>query len=262
MSLVVVSPGIAGSRVDRGRPGLAGLGAPRGGAVDLAAFDLGNRLLGNPRSAGGYECSGHAVLRTTRRMVVALTGAEGDVQTSTGGVVGWGQPTVIPEGCEIRIGRLRHGARMYLAVRGGLLAPHEGVLDLGPEPLEGMPGHSAPPVSLDREVRLHHGPRLDWFGPDTWTRLVRSEFSVTDTSRVGVRLSGPPLLRSHAGELPSEGLVEGAVQVPPDGQPIVMLADHPTTGGYPVVAVVDPADLSLVAQAAAGTTVSFRPARG
>jgi allophanate hydrolase subunit 2 len=79
-----------------------------------------------------------------------------------------------------------------------------------------------------------------------------------DSDRVGARLSGPALVRSRHEELPSEGLVEGAIQVPPDGQPIVMLADHPTTGGYPVIAVVDPADLRHVAQAAPGTTLRFR----
>ena len=84
---------------------------------------------------------------------------------------------------------------------------------------------------------------------------------VTDTSRVGTRFGGEPLRRSRLDELPSEGMVEGAVQVPPDGLPIVMLADHPTTGGYPVIAVVDPADISVVAQAAPGTTLRFTAAR-
>jgi allophanate hydrolase subunit 2 len=82
-------------------------------------------------------------------------------------------------------------------------------------------------------------------------------YTVTATSRVGTRLSGAALERVRPEELPSEGLVEGAVQVPPDGQPIVMLADHPTTGGYPVLAVVDPSDISDVAQAAVGTVLRF-----
>ena len=84
---------------------------------------------------------------------------------------------------------------------------------------------------------------------------------MADTSSVGARLLGPVLARSVTGELPSEGMVEGAVQVPPDGQPIVMLADHPVTGGYPVIGVVDPADLWEVAQAAVGSTLRFRTAR-
>ena len=90
---------------------------------------------------------------------------------------------------------------------------------------------------------------------------MATTFEVTSTSRVGVRLTGPSLLRIDGRELPSEGLVEGAIQVPPDGQPIIMLADHPTTGGYPVIAVIDSADLRHAAQAAPGTTLRFAPAR-
>ena len=84
---------------------------------------------------------------------------------------------------------------------------------------------------------------------------------MTSTSRVGIRLTGPALVRIDDQQLPSEGLVEGAIQVPPDGQPIIMLADHPTTGGYPVIAVIDPSDLHHAAQAAAGTVVRFTPVR-
>ena len=81
-----------------------------------------------------------------------------------------------------------------------------------------------------------------------------------DVSRVGARLRGPSLMRRHHGELPSEGLVPGSIQVPGDGQPVVMLRDHPTTGGYPVIAVVDPDDLADLAQARPGARLRFRPA--
>ena len=98
----------------------------------------------------------------------------------------------------------------------------------------------------------------DWFGEDAVHHLTAAEWTVTAASRVGVRLGGPQLSRTTQAELPSEGLVIGAVQVPPDGQPVVMLADHPTTGGYPVIAVVDEDDVGRLAQRPAGSTVRFR----
>jgi allophanate hydrolase subunit 2 len=111
-------------------------------------------------------------------------------------------------------------------------------------------------------VHVWPGPRLDGFAPGAWDALVTTTWTVATTSRVGARLAGPALARTRTGELLPEGLVEGAVQVPPDGQPIVMLADHPTTGGYPVIAVVDPRDLRHVAQAAPGTALRLRAPRG
>ncbi len=102
------------------------------------------------------------------------------------------------------------------------------------------------------------GPRRDWFAPDALDQLTGSPYIVSpDVSRVGVRLDGPPLARRVTTELPSEGLVTGAIQVPADGRPVVMLADHPTTGGYPVLAVVDPDDLPIIVQARPGTALRF-----
>jgi allophanate hydrolase subunit 2 len=130
------------------------------------------------------------------------------------------------------------------------------VLPLGPA------GH---PVAVDvtrpeaggGPLRLHPGPRADWCR-DALEVLCGAAYEVTAASnRVGLRLSGRPLRRARPGELPSEGLVLGAVQVPPDGQPVVFLADHPSTGGYPVVAVVDPRDLPVCAQVRPGETVAF-----
>ncbi len=105
-------------------------------------------------------------------------------------------------------------------------------------------------------VRL--GPRHDRFTRSALTTFTTATYAVSPLSdRIGARLTGPPLARTSTGELPSEGIVLGAVQVPPDGQPLVLLANHPTTGGYPVIAVVDEADLPLLAQARPGTTVTF-----
>ena len=158
------------------------------------------------------------------------------------------------------IGRLLEGARAYVAVRGGcaLSGPNEVVV--GADPGTPATSQAASRAVAGDVVRVWPGPRLGWFEPGAWERLMVAPWDVVSTSRVGARLMGEPVRRAVHGELPSEGLVEGALQVPPDGQPIIMLADHPVTGGYPVVAVVDPRDLHVVAQAAAGTTLRLRPA--
>lgn len=245
MTIEVVSWGIAGSAVDGGRAGRASLGAARGGAVDSSAFALANRIVGNELGATCFETSGGLHLRALRPVMVAVTGAVADIEVRHGPPVGWGTPTVLPAGADLRVGRLLEGARCYVAVR---TAGATGAAATEPVP-------HRPPAD---ELRIWPGPRFDRFVLDAWGTLTSSGYRVVATSRVGVRLDGPPLERVITDELPSEGLIEGAVQVPPDGMPMIMLADHPTTGGYPVVAVVDPADLSVAAQAAPGTTVRFR----
>jgi allophanate hydrolase subunit 2 len=117
----------------------------------------------------------------------------------------------------------------------------------------------APLPDGEVEVRVRLGPRHDWFTQGAVEELLLRPYTISPKSnRVGARLAGPSLARAVAGELPSEGLVLGAVQVPADGQPLVFLADHPTTGGYPVIAVVDEAGVAFLAQARPGTTVRFR----
>jgi biotin-dependent carboxylase-like uncharacterized protein len=173
----------------------------------------------------------------------------------------------------------------YLAVRGGFevepvlgsrswdslsrLGPSfpgpGGELPVGPDPGTELATDLAPHSTRRGAIRLWEGPRLDWFVGGAFDQLLLTPWTVSaDVSRVGVRLSGPALSRQperHGRELPSEGLVTGAVQVPPDGQPVVMLADHPTTGGYPVIAVVDERDVASVAQARPGSTLHLRRAQ-
>jgi biotin-dependent carboxylase-like uncharacterized protein len=140
---------------------------------------------------------------------------------------------------------VRSGARLPL---GPVLSPPAAV-DLAPRPALGGP----------LELRITWGPRADRFADasvlGSGAYRVRSE-----SNRVGARLAGPALVRADAAELPSEGIVLGSIQVPADGQPLVFLADHPTTGGYPVIAVVHAADLPLLAQARPGDAVRFRGA--
>ncbi|TDB95974.1 biotin-dependent carboxyltransferase, partial [Nonomuraea longispora] len=197
---------------------------------------------------------------------------------------GMGVPFWVPAGAELRLGTPAWGLRTYLAVRGGIAVEPvlgsrstDSLSELGPEPLRagtllpvGPPGGDivadlAPlPGPRPAVLRVLPGPRDDWFTPEAPAALCAGPYVVSqDSNRVGVRLSGPELVRAKEGELPSEGMVAGAVQVPPSGQPIVFLADHPPTGGYPVIAVVTAADLAVAAQLRPGDEVRFttRPAR-
>lgn len=258
----VISHGVATSVRSGGRTGFAHLGHGRGGAVDLHSLRLANRLVGNHPDAAAWETSGGLLITVRAPVMIAVTGSPAELFVARGPAVGWGVPEVLPSGSSLRIGRLDGGARTYLAVRGGIHGAGPSTVDIGPAPVDPPSEHTAVPRLLDGSPRVWPGPRRDWFEADAWTTLLRSTWTVRPASdRVGLRLAGPPLQRVSTIELPSEGLVEGAIQVPPDGQPIVMLADHPTTGGYPVIAVVDPSDIGLVAQRPPGSTIQFTRAR-
>jgi len=134
----------------------------------------------------------------------------------------------------------------------GTLAADEPIVDVA----------AVRPPSVRPLLRVLPGPRRDWFEPAAWTALTSADWTVTaDSDRVGLRLSGPRLSRAREDELPSEGLVPGALQVPPDGAPVLFLADHPVTGGYPVLAVVATADLPAAAQVRPGDVLRFKAAR-
>ncbi|HEX5594985.1 MAG TPA: biotin-dependent carboxyltransferase family protein, partial [Micromonosporaceae bacterium] len=260
-----------------GRPGWAHLGVPRSGALDVPALLRANQLVGNP--------AGHAALETTltgcalrlgRPGTIAVTGAQARVRVA-GQTVDLGRPVAVSSGAVVEIGPARRGVRSYLAINGGIeIEPVLGsrstdtLSGLGHAPLRdgdrvplgpttpltpmGSPEWEPPPAALELPVRL--GPRDDWFTAEAIEALLSTPYTVsTMSNRVGVRLTGAALPRAKAGELPSEGIVLGAVQVPADGQPLVFLADHPTTGGYPVIAVVQ--DVTPLAQARPGTTVRF-----
>jgi allophanate hydrolase subunit 2 len=259
--LAVQGWGVATSVVDAGRPGRAAYGASRGGAADLRSLHLANRLVGNAVDARALETSGGLVVVAEQATMVVVTGALGHVTVQDGPPVGWGSPVVLPAGSRLQVGRLVDGARLYLAVRGGLQVEGDR-LAIGADP--GAPAATQAAFRSERraELRVWPGPRRDWFTTTAWDLLIGQPYTVSPASdRVGLRLQGPLLRRRVDGELLSEGLLEGAIQVPPDGHPIVMLADHPVTGGYPVIAVLDPADVGEAAQAPAGSVLRFRTAR-
>ncbi|MET7987196.1 MULTISPECIES: biotin-dependent carboxyltransferase family protein [unclassified Streptomyces] len=283
-ALAVVRAGALTTVQDRGRPGHAHLGVPRSGALDAPAAALANRLVGNSAGAAVLETTvDGCALRPRSPVTVAVTGAPCPVRVD-GRPVAWGAPVRVPAGALLDVGSARAGLRSYVAVSGGVAVdPVLGsrstdlLSGLGPPPLTdgtvlplGSPGalharvdvvpHRAPPAELVLRVTL--GPRDGWFtGPALRTLTTRGYRVSPASNRIGLRTEGPPLERAVPGELPSEGLVLGAVQVPPDGRPVVFLADHPTTGGYPVIAVVRPADLPAAAQAVPGTPVRFLAVR-
>ncbi|MEU9449605.1 biotin-dependent carboxyltransferase family protein [Streptomyces sp. NPDC048277] len=279
-ALVVVRAGALTTVQDRGRPGYAHLGVPRSGALDAPAAALVNRLAGNPPEAAVLETTlNGCAVRPRSTVVVAVGGAPCPVAVG-GRPAAWGAPVVVPAGELLEVGAALSGVRSYVAVSGGIAV--EPVLGsrstdllsgLGPAPLAdgtvvplGTPTgvharvdvvpQPSPPAELVLRVTL--GPRAGWFTAGAVRVFTSRAYRVSSASnRIGLRTEGPALERARPGELPSEGMVLGAVQVPPDGCPVVFLADHPTTGGYPVIAVVRAADLPAAAQAVPGTPVRF-----
>jgi biotin-dependent carboxylase-like uncharacterized protein len=277
--LEVLDPGALTTVQDLGRPGYAHLGVPRSGALDEPALRLANRLVGNPESAAVLETTLTGIrLRARHSCRIAVTGAEAVVAVDGRGVA-WGAAVSVPPGGEIFVGPATRGLRSYVAVAGGIavdpvlgsrssdllsgLGPQVlgvgTVLPVGPPVPGPEAGASAVPRPLAPVLHLDLGPRADWFAAEALTALDGAAYEVAAASnRIGLRLTGTPITRARAGELPTEPMVLGAVQVPPSGQPVVFLNDHPTTGGYPVIAVVRAADLPVCAQARPGDRLTLR----
>jgi KipI family sensor histidine kinase inhibitor len=288
-SLEVIKPGPLATIQDLGRAGLGRLGVPPSGAADAASLRLANALAGNPASAAGIELTaGQASFRCVGGARLAVTGAPAQVTIAAGTgqparEISFGTAFSVPHGSVIGIGAPATGLRTYVAVAGGIDLPvvlgsrssdllsglgggplrPGAVLPIGPPVLTEAATVTAPTVLPARGVtaslRLVPGPRLDWFGPDALAILCAAPYTVTVASnRCGIRLEGPVLPRASAAELASEGVVTGALQVPHNGQPILLLTDHPTVGGYPVIATVVSADLGLAAQLRPGQQIRFR----
>ncbi|MCJ1706314.1 5-oxoprolinase/urea amidolyase family protein [Microbacterium sp. VKM Ac-2923] len=280
-TLTVTAPGAAATIQDLGRPGRAALGVARSGALDRAALRIANRLVGNVEDAAGVEILlGGFTARAERDTWIAVTGALSDVRID-GRAVDAYAPLPLPAGSEVSIGVARAGLRCYLAVRGGLAVP----VTLGSRSSDVLAGLGQAPVvigdvlatgsalfpgpSVDHfpwsvppglvEVTVARGPRTDWFSRAALETLFEAPWTVSsDADRIGIRLDGPMLTRVRRDELPSEGMRPGAIQVPPHGRPVVLLADGPVTGGYPVIAVVTDAGLDALAQARPGDRVRIR----
>lgn len=261
-------PGLLTTIQDLGRPGCAHLGVSASGAADALALRVGNRLVGNPEDTPALEMTllGGAFTFDSET-VVALTGSDF-------GAPGW-KPLVMRAGETLRVGPTRSGARCYLAVRGGIDVPRVlgsasvhvlsglggrplrkgDVLAAGPEParaplwrgVDWRENRLAP-------LRVTAGPQTDWFASDLGGRRYQVK---EESNRMGLRLAGPKIERRRPGDLLTEGVPPGAVQVPPEGQPVILFVEHGTTGGYPKIAAVISADLWRVGQLRPRDEVEF-----
>lgn len=268
---------------DRGWDSGRAVGLPQSGALDLGALIIGNALVGNDPAAAGLEVVGGSLtVRATTRTVIAITGGVG-ARVGDGAVPRW-RSVVVEPGSTVTIGTGASQRVGYLAVAGGIdVAPTLGAratylptgiggfhgrrLGAGDQIPVGLTNQSYSPKMLAVEpdvpgttspIRVVAGPQAYLFDEDALARLVRSEWTVSPTSdRMGSRLVGPSIAPRIAASLPSEATCLGAIQIPDDGQPIVLLADGPTVGGYPKVGAVISADLGRFAQLGPGSRVHF-----
>ncbi|MEB3032369.1 5-oxoprolinase/urea amidolyase family protein [[Mycobacterium] nativiensis] len=270
---------------DLGRAGLGHLGVTRSGAADRGSHTLANRLLANPDDRATIEVAfgGFSARVRGGDIDIAVTGA--DTDPSVNGITfGTNSIQRVHDGQTISLGTPRSGLRTYLGVRGGIeVTPvlgsrsYDVLAAIGPAPLrDGDVLHIGEPTGdypeLDQapvatipddvvELRVTPGPRDDWFvDPDI---MVRTNWLVTNHSdRAGMRLVGMPLeYRWPDRQLPAEGADRGAIQIPPNGMPIILGPDHPVTGAYPVVGVVVEADIDTLAQVRPGQTVRMHWSR-
>lgn len=281
-AMTVVAPGLLTTVQDLGRPAMQEHGIPEGGAMDRLAARIGNLLVGNPESAAVLECTLRGpVVRFAVDVEVAVTGAR---------VAGlpYGRPFVVPAGELLSLEPIEQGLRAYLAVNGGfevnvILGSRSTLLRSGLPGLAGraLRAHDTVPLGLTSHppanprggrwfvstasflspgpvVRIVRGPQADWFPPATWQAFQSATYTLSAQSdRMGLRLSGPILNRETDREMVSHGVAAGTIQVPPDGQPIVLMADRQTIGGYAQLANVITVDLPKLAQRASGEPVRF-----
>ena len=277
----MLEPGLLTTVQDLGRRGQRRFGVAEAGPADAAAHRSANRRLGNDEEAAALECTmAGPTLRFLRVMRFAIDGADLGAVLRRADLGDWPVPlgTAVlarPDNMLLFTGR-QAGARAYVAFAGGIEVPRVGgsrATDLagGFGGLGGRalragdllgvglprepPGATGPPWNQPAAhvvIRVVLGPQYDLFPPGEVERFLRETFRVGSTSdRTGCRLEGPRLA-AREGEITSDGMVPGSIQVPPDGKPIVMLADAPTTGGYPKIATVVTADLAKLAQLVPG----------
>ncbi|GAA1536703.1 KipI family sensor histidine kinase inhibitor [Microbacterium ginsengiterrae] len=287
-AIEVLTPSLQLLVQDAGRPGHAALGVSESGAADRTAMRAANQAVGNARDAAVLESVGAVTLRFHGDGVAVVTGAIGDISLTdaegrTRGIL-HGAPFATADGDELSVAHPARGLRYIIGVRGGVDAASalgsragDTLAGLGPDPLVAgdvmrigdLADRAVDPVPQPRdlpapgdlvELEITLGPRDDWFTASAIETLTTQEWEVTPRSdRVGIRLHGEtPLERATAGELPSEGAVTGAIQVPADGQPVLFLPDHPLTGGYPIIGALTDRCLDLAAQLPPGTRIRFR----
>ena len=269
---------------DEGRIGYANIAVPASGAFDQASHHLANRIVGNFSGACAIESLRSKFAFTTDSdLVISVTGAPASVKID-GREHEMSRPIYVPAASTVSLSASNMGMRTYLAIRGGI----RGNTVMGSSSFDELSQIGTPPIKLGNEfeidrkvagsiaqnfapgsaitgaatVEIAAMPAPRWSGFSNPDQLFSSEYEVTSSvNRVGLRLSGPELIWSSNKRLASEGVVTGAIQIPVDGMPLIFGPDHPTTAGYPVIAVVSRNSLDVLAQAAPGTKVRFKRTR-
>ena len=300
MSLLVLRAGPSALVQDLGRPGHASLGVTASGAADRAAAATALRAVGTDPAAAVLEVLlGGLTVMTDEPAVVAVTGAKALVVVTPDGsrrTAATGEVLRLDAGSSLEIGRPVAGVRSYVGVRGGIDVPavlgsrsRDTLAGLGPPPVvagdvldvgdavvgpwadgwqvsagRGVVGGGAVTGSRESvELDVIPGPRDDLFPPAAWDVLAATGHVSGHADRVGVRIDpARPVPRLDTREIPSEGMVRGAVQIPADGSPVVFGPDHPITGGYPVIGVLTARSADRISQLLPGTPVRLRRLRG
>jgi biotin-dependent carboxylase-like uncharacterized protein len=283
MSVEILRAGPLATVQDLGRSAWRDRGISRCGALDELALSWGNLLVGNAMDAAGLEFTlGPASVRFDAECCIAVTGTDTDAMLDGQPLRPWWRQRVQP-GQTLKLAAPRERMRSYVAISGGIALARElgscstdlkagfGGLD-GRALRDGDRLPLATPAALparavglrppewDTALRVLPGPEHEDFGSAAREAFWRADWKVTPQSnRMGYRLAGPALRRERGGELASHGVLPGVIQVPPSGQPIVLLADAQTTGGYPKIGVVVRADLWKLAQLRLGATLRFVP---
>ncbi|MGF1685495.1 biotin-dependent carboxyltransferase family protein [Photobacterium japonica] len=295
-ALVVSHPGMLTLLQDLGRLGAAEQGISQGGALDLHAACWANYLVGNGAEAPVLEVTlGQAQFTATNDCVFVLTGAEMQATLDGEPVVTW-QSGIMRQGQTLKLGFARHGLRAYLAIQGGFhvptvlgscatvvrnqlggLAQGQPLVASDRVPFKGMdielqdrtdsphirlphiPPRFVPDYAASITLRVVESYQAAHFQPLEKAKFYASHYTVTqETDRMGCRLDGEPIQCEVEGII-SEGIAQGSIQIPPNGQPIVLLNDRQTLGGYPKLGCVARVDLPRLAQARPGTKVHFQP---
>jgi biotin-dependent carboxylase-like uncharacterized protein len=282
----VLDPGPQTTIQDLGRPGHLREGIPPAGPVDVRAFVMANRLVGNPDNAAGFECTLMGPRFTVDQVcAIAVTGGEATVTVNDASAPQWAT-LVLKPGDTVRVGAARTGVRLYVALSGGVdvpavlgsratylrgrlgglegralrrgdalrLAPHT-----GPRRPRRLGPAEIPALEAEPEIRVVLGPQADRFTKDGLQAFLSSAYVMLPQSdRMGARLSGARVSHEQGHDIISDGIALGSVQVPGDGQPIVMLVDRQSTGGYTKVATVGSFDIGRIGQVKPGQRLRFR----
>lgn len=288
--IIVVKGGWLTTVQDLGRYGYQQYGIPVAGAMDSFSAMVANRLVGNPDQAAVLELTLKGPeLQFERDTAIAVTGADLSPTMNGNSIPLW-QSILVPHGGRLSFGKQRAGTRAYLAIAGGIDVPmvlgsrsthcasetrgfRERPLKQGDSLCAGkpvksvryltrkqLPNHLLPHYNQTPTLRIIPGPQQNFFSDTSLATLARAIYTVSPQSdRMGYRLTGPKVTRKGSMPFISDGTTMGALQIPPDGQPILLMADRQTTGGYPKIAVVISADLPLAAQLAPGDNITFTP---